>query len=353
MKGSDLMKYLYQGKEIFPAVEIYHDLIPYLGGISEYEFYTDGEKCAAAWRAANDLIRDCFGDCIPLRTPGAAPLSYGHLISIGAPYEIPHDSEPNIKPFAGTLSEGIEILKCAQSTDFGAHELCRHYVEVNRLLRERFPESNISLLSGWGFEGVITSAVLMRGQDFFMDLYDEPEKAHLFLRLLNESIISFCHWTRRIDGLEPVSDFGAYLCDDFAALIPPRLWDEYVVPYWDEYYSARATGSYRFLHCEGMAPEQLKYMLHAKVTRYQPSVSVKLTLKDVTDNLDIPFDWLLYAWKLPDMNDDALQAWVDEAIRGGAFKIRTQIGKYAWSLGKQERALAFMRAFDRYHVKQH
>ncbi len=345
------MQYHYGEKEIIPAVEIYHDLIPYLGGISEYEFYMDAEKCAGAWKKANEIITSSFGGAIPPRVPGAAPLSYGHLVSIGAPCELPRDSEPNIKPFAADLDEGIDLLRRAQDIDFGAHPLCRHYMEVNRLLRERFPESRISLLSGWGFEGVITSAVLMRGQDFFMDIYDEPEKTHEFLDLLNKNIIAFGHWTRRMDGLEPVSDVGGYLCDDFAALIPPKLWDEFVTPYWDAYYSARATGRYRFLHCEGMSPEQLPYMLHAHVTRYQPSVSEKLTLADVTSHLDIPFDWLLYAWKLPDMDDNALQGWVDEAIRGGAFKIRTQIGKYAWTLGRQDRALAFMRAFDKYRVQ--
>ncbi|MBQ9409531.1 MAG: hypothetical protein IJU28_09125 [Clostridia bacterium] len=345
------MKYVYNGKEIFPSVEIYHDLIPYLAGISERDFYMDGEKCAEAWKNANGQISAFYGDAVPVRTPGAAPLSYGHLISIGAEYSLPQDSEPNIRPFARDIDEGIAILKAAKSIDFGACAMCRHYMEVNRLLRNRFPEANVSLLSGYSYEGIITSAVLMRGQDFFADLFDEPEKSHEFLELLNESIIAFCHWTKRMEGQEPVSSFGSYLCDDFAALIPPRLWDKFVIPYWDRYYSARATGSYRFLHCEGMSPPQLDYLAHAKITRYQPSVSEKLTIKDVTDHLDIPFDWLLYAWKLPDMSDEELQNWVDEAITGGAFKVRTQIGKYSWTLNKQERALAFIKAFEKYRVE--
>ena len=342
------MKYFYQGKEIVPAVEIYHDLIPWLGGICEYDFYMDGEKCAEAWKSANAAIRECYGDAVPVRKPGAAPLSYGHLISIGAPYRLPRDSEPNISPFARDIGEGIEILKAARGIDFCKAEMCRHTMEVNRLLRDRFPEENIPLLSGYGYEGVITSAVLMRGQDFFLDLYDEPEKTHEFLHLLNESIIDFCFLLRRMEGLPPVSDFGSYLCDDFAALIPPKLWDEFVVPYWDRCYAARGTGAYRFLHCEGLSPEQLPYLPHAKITRFQPSVSEKLTLKDMSVNPEIPFDWLLYAWKLTEKTDAQIQAWVDEAIQGGAFKIRTQIGRYAFETGKQDKALAFMRAFDKY-----
>ncbi len=344
------MKYSYQGKEIYPVIEVYHDLIPYMAGISEYEFYMDAEKCADAWETANAGIREFFGKSDPSRIPGAAPLSYGHLVSIGAPYELPRDSEPNIKPFARDIDEAVSIMKAVRGIDFGACEMCRHYVEVNEYLRGRFPDKRISIVSGYSFEGVITSAVLMRGQEFFVDLYEEPEKSHEFLELMNRSVIDFCAWQRRMDGLEPVSDAGASLCDDFAALIPPRLWDEFVVPYWDEYYSARSTGSYRFLHCEGMSPSQLAYLSHAKITRYQPSVSEKLTLKDVNGALDIPFDWLLYAWKLTEMSDEEIESWVDETVRAGVFKIRTQIGKYAWMNGRQERALSFLRAFDKYRV---
>ena len=109
------MKYVYNGKEIFPSVEIYHDLIPYLAGISERDFYMDGEKCAEAWKNANGQISAFYGDAVPVRTPGAAPLSYGHLISIGAEYSLPQDSEPNIRPFARDIDEGIAILKAAKS----------------------------------------------------------------------------------------------------------------------------------------------------------------------------------------------------------------------------------------------
>ena len=344
------MRYEYGGKEIYPTVEIYHDLIPCLAGISEYEFYMDAAKCAEAWKTANQMIADYYGPYVPVRKPGAAPLSYGHLVSLGAPCEQPRDSEPNIKPFARDLDEAIRILRDAEGKDFGDNAMCRHYLKVNEYLSARFPECDISPLSGYGYEGIITSAVLMRGQDFFVDLYDEPEKAHEFLRLLNRSIIEFCHWTKRMEGAPPVSDFGSYLCDDFAALIPPGLWDEFVVPYWDEYYSARATGSYRFLHCEGMSPSQLKYLSHAKITRYQPSVSEKLTLENVKDALDIPFDWLLYAWKLVRMNDSEIQQWVDETVRAGVFKIRTQIGKYTWLSGKQDRAKQFVLSFEKYRV---
>ncbi|MBR5751850.1 MAG: hypothetical protein IKX84_05620 [Clostridia bacterium] len=345
------MKYRYNGQEIFPVVEIYHDLIPYIAGITEKEFYMDAEKCALAWQASEDALRAYFGEYCPVRVPGAAPLSYGHLVSLGAKYTLLEDSEPNVKPFAEDLDEAVRILKDARGIDFGACDMCRHYLEMNRFLQSRFPKVKIAPLSGYGFEGVITSAVLMRGQDVFVDMYEEPEKTQEFLSLLNESIIEFCFWQSRINGQEPVSSFGSYLCDDFAALVPPKLWEEFVTPYWDRYYGARSTGSYRFLHCEGLSKAHLSHLQYAHITRFQPSVSEKLTLKDVKESLDIPFDWLLYAWKVTEMTDAQLQKWVDEAVEAGIFKIRTQIGKFAWMNNKQDRILAFMKAFEKYRTE--
>ena len=345
------MKYVYAGREIYPVVEIYHDLIPYIAGITEKQFYMDAEKCADAWQASEDALQAYFGAYCPTRVPGAAPLSYGHLVSIGAPYTLLEDSEPNIKPFAKDIDEALYMIKQARGTDFGAHEMCRHYIEVNRYLQKRFPSRNIPPLSGYGFEGVVTSAVLMRGQDVFVDMYEEPEKTREFFCLLNESIIDFCFWSSRMNGQEPVSSFGSYLCDDFAALIPPKLWEEFVTPFWDRYYSARSTGSYRFLHCEGLAKAHLSHLRFAKISRFQPSVSEKLTLDDVSEMLDIPFDWLLYAWKVTNMSDVEIREWVDTTVKAGIFKIRTQIGKYAWMTGKQDRILAFMKAFEKYRIE--
>lgn len=38
--------YAYNGQAITPVVEIYHDVIPYLGNITEKEFYTDTENAS-------------------------------------------------------------------------------------------------------------------------------------------------------------------------------------------------------------------------------------------------------------------------------------------------------------------
>ncbi|MBR4443826.1 MAG: hypothetical protein IKS52_11230 [Clostridia bacterium] len=194
---------------------------------------------------------------------------------------LPEDSEPNVRPFAWDIDDAIAIMKDAEGKDFGDNELCCHHIRLNGYLREQFPGCAINPLDGYGGEGVITSAVMMRGQDFFIDLYDEPEKVREYLSLLNRSIIRFFQWSNHVNGQPELAGWCAWLADDFAALIPPDLWRKFVVPYWIEYFEGRTTARRWTFHCEGTAPEQLKYLKETGITRYQPSVSEKLTLENV------------------------------------------------------------------------
>ena len=347
----DNMKYAYQGQEIFPVVEIYHDVIPYLGKISEKEFFLDAEKAAKAWKTANAIIADFFGDLLKPRTPGAAPLSYGHLVCLGAPLRIPDDSEPNISHFADNIDDAIAILRDRQGMDFADTDIYRQYKEINDYLKGEFPDADISPVTGLGVEGIITSAELMRGQDFFCDLMDEPEKVHTYLQLMNQSIIDFSRF-RNIQSNQPaISLHGAGLADDFASIIPPDLWPEFVIPYWNQYFEGVTSGEHRFVHCEDTYPEQLQYLKDAKVSLYQPSVADRLTIENVRANTDIPFDWLLYAYYVTEMSDAQIEEWVDQTVKAGITRIRTQFGKYAWSAGKMDRILAFYKAFEKYRVE--
>ena len=290
MNGITVMKYSYNQKEIFPIVEVYHDIFPYLSGIGMKNFYTDREKCAYAWKASTEILKGYFRDLFPMRKPAPPPISYGHLISIGAPVIIPDDGEPNISPFANSVDEAIEILKEKKGKDFSQNEMFGHYLDLWNYLKTSFP-GEIIPFTGFNHQGPVTSAVLMRGQDFFYDLYDEPEKCAQFLKLLTDSIMDFIKLCRRINGEQEIQEYG-YIADDFASLIPPVMWDSYVVPFWNQVYENLGSSKERFVHVENLCPDHLKYLKNAKITHYQPSVSDKITLENIKENLDsdITFD---------------------------------------------------------------
>jgi hypothetical protein len=350
------MKYAYQGKEIYPTVEIYPDVIPYLGGVTDNQFYTDPALCIHAWREGTAAINEYFREFASLLTltksPAAPGLSYGHLVSLGAPLKLPtRDGEPNVKPFASDIDEAIEIMKSKKDVDFGDNDVFRYYLAMNAALQEAFPEATVAPAAGYGYEGALTSAILMRGQDFLCDIYDEPEKAHEFLRLMNDSIIAFKKYVCRVNG-QPERTKYLWLCDDFASLVTPSLWPEFVVPYWKQYFDELGTeGGRRTVHCENTHPSQLRYLKDVGLSHYQPSVATALTIENVKENTDVPFDWLLYAFSIVKMTDEEIEAWVDHAVSSGIRKVRTQFGRYAWSAGKMDRILAFYKAFEKYRVE--
>jgi len=345
------MKYAYKGKEIHPVVETGTETMAAIANIPLKDFFFVPDRCVEAWKIATPILADYFGELLKPRTPSGPYLSYCHLHEIGAKLGQPEDSEPNVVPFAKDIDEAIAILKDNRGMEFCKNDFAKIYMETNRLLQEAFPEHNIPLLAGYSAQGIITSAVLMRGQDFYLDLYDEPEKTAEFLDLMTESIVNFKRTCAKIQGFPEVSPNCVTIGDDFASLVPPYMWPDYVVPYWNKFFEGLTSGKERFVHCEDMQVPHLKYLNDVKVTTYQPSVSDKLTIKSIKENIDIPFDWLLYSWVITGMSDEEIQSWVDDTIEQGVASPRTQFDGNTWRIGKMDRMLAFFKAFEKYRVE--
>ena len=348
------MKYAFQGNPIYPVVEIYHDLIACLGEVSMKDFFFDKEACAKAWKQGRARLKEYFGDILPMRAPTGAPLSYGHLVCIGAPLATPEHTEPNIRPFVSSIDEALEVVQRAQEIHFEDQPIIQHYLEVWEYLKKAFPEDNIAF-AGPGYEGPITSAVLMRGQDFFCDIYDEPDQCREFLERLTDNIIQYALFISRINGVTELKKTSCSLADDFASLISPDMWDEIVIPSWNQYYEGQSVpGCKRFVHVEGLSPSHLPKLKLAKIHHYQPSVSNRICLEDAVKQrgqaYDV-FDWLLYAYRVTEMSDEEIQAWVDCTAAAKVATIRTQVGEFTYKANKFDRILAFYKAFEKYRAE--
>ena len=348
MKLISNTKYSYNGKEIRPYMDIGPDIVPCISGITMKEFYTDYVKCAEAWKTATKFLKEYYGDLFPASIPDGAPLSYGHLVSIGAPITIPEDGEPNVSPFASSIDEAIEILRERKGKDFSDNPLFRHYMDMCKYFQEAFSENRF-YFRGFGAEGPITSVVLMRGQDFLYDIYDEPEKSKEFLYLITDSVIDYVKFCRRINGEPEISNYGG-ICDDFSSLIPPDMWEEFVIPYWNQEYEGLSNGTYRYMHVENLTPKHLKHLIKSKLTHYQPSVSDALTIENIKANLDptIPFDWMLYSYRIIYMTEEEIEKWVDSTVESGVQTIRSQMNAYTYLEKKLNKSHEYFGAFEKY-----
>ncbi len=280
----------------------------YLSELKLDETYKDYSSCAKAFKIGRKKVKEMFGEDVIVGRPSCAPISYGHIICLGVPVSFPEDSEPGVRPIYKNIDEGIDALK--KEIDFSKNELFKYYFGMWEYLKKEFPNEKI-YFSGFGWEGPITTGVLLRGTDFYMDIFDYPEKAKIYLSLVTESIIKFVYFIRKINNAPSINPESSGLADDLSSLIPPSLWDEFVIPYWEKYYSGLTNGK-RTIHVENLKPEHLPFLKKINICYYDPSVSPVLTPKIIKEKIDIPFEWRLPSFQLRDMKKGDVKKWIYE-----------------------------------------
>ena len=135
----------------------------YLAGLKLDEIYKSASACAQAFKIGRKRVREIFGPEVIIGGPTCAPISYGHIICLGVPVTFPEDSEPGVRPIYKSIDEGIKELK--KESDFKKNAIFKHYFDMWHYLQKSFPDEKVPF-SGFGWEGPITTAVLLRGTDF-------------------------------------------------------------------------------------------------------------------------------------------------------------------------------------------
>jgi len=314
--------------------------LPYLCGISLDEFYLSPRQCVRAFGEGRRKVRELFGDDITMPEVHCPPLSYGHIACLGARVIFPRDSEPSVRPIYSGIDDAVKELE--KPVRFEENDLFRHYISVYRYLEKEFARENVKF-SGFGYEGPITSAVLLRGKDFCVDLYRSPQKVKRLLDLLTESIISFVRFTRGINSEPEMNPESTGLADDFSSLIHPKMWREFVVPYWDRYYAALTSGK-RTLHCENLSPDHLAYLDEAGIDHYDPSVSARLDPQVINERTNVPFTWRLPSFELMKMSITEVPMWVRRSADKGARHVHLYIEPLMCEHDNPLKVLAFIDA---------
>ena len=78
-----------------------------------------------------------------------------------------------------------------------------------------------------GTLGIFTLATDLRGRDIYLDLYERPDFAREFLRIVTDQVIGRYRWLQSLGvGVQA----GTVLIDDSSAVLSPWLYREFVVP---------------------------------------------------------------------------------------------------------------------------
>lgn len=272
------------------------------------------------YRKGRPLIREMYGPDVNTPSLITPPVSYGHVNTLGVELLFPDGGEVNHGTMAETLEECVEILR--RPVDFATAGMLPFYMEYRKKMQEAFPGEKVGF--AYKAEGPLTTAYILRRDNFFYDPYDNPELAKDFLGLVTDSIIQFHYFLRKAEGLPEINPESSGLADDVASMLSPELWPEFVLPFLERYYNGLTTGK-RSAHIEDLRPSQLQFLEKLNLVAYDPSVSAKLNPKMISRMTRVPFSWRLCNFHYPDLTVEDVADFVYQAAADGASGVFTSV----------------------------
>lgn len=302
-----------------------------------------------ACRRGRKLHTDLFGPDVSLPRVSTAPISYGHANVLGCPLIFPEDPNGDVgveHAFQNvSLEETIEAVRQADPSTWPDTGEMPFYLEQHRQLTEAFPGENVTF--SFVKEGPITTAWILRGEQFFLDLMDHPGRTAELLEAVTDSIVDYDRLVRGIFGTPGLPDpYGAGMADDIASMVPASLFESHVLPFWDRYYRGLTTGR-RVAHVEDLRPNQLPALESIGLCRFDPSVSPKLKPAVIHETIRVPFDWRLVSFHYPALNEQAVREWVWQAAAAGASGVITITDSTMCNDETAEKVRAFVEAARR------
>ncbi|MPM46799.1 hypothetical protein SDC9_93505 [bioreactor metagenome] len=305
--------------------------------------FLEPEAGVELYRRGRPLIRELYGEKIGLPAPITAPVSYGHVNTLGAELIFPDDGEVNLETGASTLAEGIAMLE--RPVDFARSGMFPFYRDYFQILRRAFPDEAV----GFGFksEGPMTTGYLLRRDGFFFDPYDNPEETKKFLALIVRSVVGYIQCVNQVIYDKPATgklpSFG--IADDVGAMFNPDLWDEFVLPYYNLEFDA-FTDRQRTMHIEDLRPAHLPFLEKLRLVNYDPSVSPRLTPKIISENTRVPFQWRLCNFQYPAMSANDVKNWVFRAAADGASSVVSYVCQGMYNAESAVKVHAFIEAAE-------
>ena len=300
------------------SVSVSIDTILKLMDIPMRDFYLNPKAGIEAYRKGRPLARERFGQDVRLPAVFTPRIFYGFSNSLGSRLTFPENAEVGQSHLYTSLAEGIAALQ--RPVDFAKAGMAPHYLEYREQLFKAFPNEPIGY--GLSAEGPLTTAYELRGQDFFTDVFDEPEQALQFLDLISDGLIRYRHWIAPLHEAPPVSPDGIHINDDLASLIPARMWQQFVLPFWEKYYRNLTTGR-RTAHVENLRAEQLKFLEAIGLVYYDPSVSPLLNPRIISESCRVPFAWKIFSFQYRNMSCRDVEDVVFQAVADGASSVAT------------------------------
>lgn len=288
-----------QGRGIGISFGFMDSLLAEVAGVPQAALHLDVDAICKAYEAIVPVARRLGID--PPK-PRLAGFAYNHVSTLGAKVTISMDApEPHV---ATCIHDPREIDKLREPADYLADRIVTQRLELMEKIKRRRPDA-VNFI-GHDYQGPITTAALLMGQDFFMLPYDDPVRAHALLEFCVRSAVNYSR-TLRIHMGRPVTPGGVGMPDDFAGMFEPETFGEFVVPYWEGMY-AKQQATTRSLHCEMLREGHLHYLKQLQISEYDPSVDHYLTPEIVKRSCPVPFGLRIWPSEVMSQSAEELAA---------------------------------------------
>lgn len=255
-------------------------LLAEVAGVRQWDLHFDvGAMIRAAGAVAP--VTERLGVGAP--KPHLAGFSYCHVSALGCEVVFPRE---NPEPWVGPIIRApADIDALAEPDDYLSAGVVPQRLALAAELKKRCPDASEHI--GHDFEGPVTTAVLLMGQDFFTLPLEDPARAHKLMDFCVRSSLNYCRVLRERQGRA----FGggpAGIPDDFAGIFGPEQFSKFAAPYWERMYEGLGA-TRRSLHSELLREEHLPFLEQVKIDEFDPSVDPYLPPETLKRSCRVPF----------------------------------------------------------------
>jgi hypothetical protein len=268
-------------------------------GISMSDLFLSPERIVWAYRRLREVLSPALQEAIraDIAVPHLAGFSYHHVAALGAVVDFPPDGEPKPRTLLETPDD---VRKLREPDDWLESGLIPRWREMTAEIARLWGEGASDRLGVMGAEGPVTSAVLLAGPQFFTWAYDCPEVAHDLMDFVTRSGVRFAQATFAAAGADwPPQTWG--VADDFGGMFSPRMFEEFVIPYWNLEYELVGAET-RVIHTELIKPAHLPLLAQVGLQNFDPGADLDLTPEDLKAGCPVPFNLRICAWHMRDLN---------------------------------------------------
>ncbi len=285
-------------------------------GIKLGEYYRSPEVMLKARLEAADIFHRLYG--LPKRGVGPSYSAYVEASQLGVEVIFPDDNVPMVKGPVVNSARDVHKLKILDPRKEG---LMARSIKTYRYMKEQVGDSVPVGLGGT--EGPVTTAAVVRGQDFFVDILLHPKEMHKLLEIVTEVSLLIRKTIEQVTGRKMRS---TSIGDDFSGLLSPDQYEEFALPYHKIIYEEFGIEG-RNLHSELLRRDHLKFLSLLGVTHYDPGCDQYLEVRDILDEIpQIPFSFnLKTSQDMMQGTPESIRTKYIRAVEEGAPEMTTEI----------------------------